>query len=120
MTATDRIDIVPATRELLERFYGGPPIREVNAVAALKGGKIIGVAGVFHEGEVLMAFADMTDELREDKRAIVRGIHEVMQLIYQHGKETRAIADEIPGANILLTHCGFQRVNGEEYVWQTL
>ena len=58
--------IVHATAELLKRFYGESPKRTQKAVAAVKDGKVIGVAGVYVDDERQVMFADLTDEILGD------------------------------------------------------
>jgi len=109
------IEIVPATAEHVLALYSEPPGRTLRAVAAVDGGRVLGVAGTYKDGDNTIVFAKMTDELRADKRAIVAGYRKVMRLF---GRRVFAVCDTtIPAAAGFLEHMGFQQMEGEVYVW---
>jgi hypothetical protein len=60
--------IVPATPDLLKRFYGDAPRRTVRALAAVLEGEPLCVAGIYRDGDRLVGFADMRPEMRERYR----------------------------------------------------
>lgn len=110
--------IVPATAALLERFYGFVPKRSQRAMVAVKDERVIGVAGVYTDDERLVMFTDLTDELRHDKRTMVRGIREVMKLATRRDLPVYAWADpEIEGSERLLDHVGFEHIRDRVYRW---
>lgn len=110
--------IVPATAELLKRFYGEAPKRTQKAVVALAGERVVGVAGVYVDEERQVMFSDLTDELRRDKRTVIRGIRAVMQLASAK-MPVHALADpQIEGSETLLEHMGFKPLEGRVYEWQ--
>jgi hypothetical protein len=114
------VHIVPATAELLERFYGSAPTRSQRAVVAIKDDRVIGVAGIYTEDESSVMFSDLTDELRKDKRTVVRGIREVMKLAARRALPVYALADpEVDGSERLLLHMGFEHYRDGIYRWQT-
>jgi hypothetical protein len=109
--------IVPATRELLERFYGEAPARTQKAVVAIDGERVVGVAGLYVDDERQVMFADLTDEVRHDKRTVIKGIREVMKLA-SHRMPVHSLADpEIEGSDTLLLHMGFTPLEGRVYQW---
>lgn len=111
--------IVPATQELLERFYGYTPKRSQRAVVAVDGERVIGVAGVYMDDGRQVMFSDLTDEIRKDKRTIVRGIREVLRLAAKRHLPVHALADpEIEGSETLLRHMGFEEIADRIYQWQ--
>lgn len=111
-------EIRPATAELLARFYGQAPTRTQRAVVAVDGERVIGVAGVYPDGARMVMFSELTDELKRDKRAIVRGIRAVRRLA-PAGVPVHALADpDIAGSEVLLEHMGFTPVHGRVYAWQ--
>lgn len=113
-----RTEIVPATAEMLERC-GGVPAKTVRAVAAVRGAEVIGVAGVYSSEAGWVMFADLTDELRADKRAIVRGIRAVLELVRRRRMVVVALADpEIRGSATLLEHIGFRRALGDAFLYE--
>src|SRR5690606_27629585 len=100
-------------------FYGKPPMRSQRAYVALKGDRVIGVAGIYTDTERNVMFSDLTDELRKDKRAIVRGIRAVMRLAEKRDIPTCAYADpQIEGSGKLLEHMGFVHIKDGVYQWQ--
>lgn len=112
MTAHN-IDIIPATPELLERFYGKPPVRTVNAVVAVREGEILGIAGVYLDLGRLVLFSELTDELRKHKRVIVKGIGKVKEIVQNTRLPVVSLADcSIKGSDTLLAHMGFREEDG--------
>jgi hypothetical protein len=113
------VQIVPATMELLKRFYGEEPKRSQRAVVAIKDDRIIGVAGIYTEKERSVMFSEMSDECRKDKRTVVKGIRAVMKLASARAMPVMALADpEIEGSEKLLEHMGFAPLKGRVYQWQ--
>lgn len=111
-------EIVPATTELLQRFYGEKPKRSQKAVVALKDDRVIGVAGVYVDDERQVMFADLTEDIRQDKRAVIRGIRAVMRLAGER-LPVHALADpEIDGSEVLLEHMGFRHLQDRIYEWR--
>lgn len=110
-----------ATPELLERFYGTPPARSVRAVVAVRDDKVIGVAGVYPDprhGRQIM-FSDLTDPLRAERRAIVKGYRMVLERLVRPGIPVQTLVDhDIKGADVLLKHIGFRHLAGGVYQWQ--
>lgn len=113
------VRIVPATMELLERFYGEKPVRSQRAIVALKDERIIGVAGIYTDTERSVMFSQMSEECRKDKRAVVRGIRAVMALAKARAMPVHALADPgIEGSEKLLEHMGFEHLRDGIYQWQ--
>lgn len=111
--------LVPATMELLQRFYGEKPARSQRAVVAMKGDRIVGVAGIYTDAERSVMFSEMTDECRKDKRAVVMGIRAVMALAKARAMPVHALADPgIEGSERLLEHMGFEHLRDGIYQWQ--
>ena len=103
------MNVVPATCEHLESWYGFVP--DVRAVAFLDGEAVAGVAGVYrHEGADWL-FGDI-DAVRG--KALVRGIRAVLAL---SPGPLHAFADEgVPEAAGMLEHMGFRCLGGNEFV----
>lgn len=113
------MQIVPATMELLQRFYGEVPKRSQRAVVAIKDDRIIGVAGIYTDDERSVMFSQMTEECRQDKRTVVRGIRAVMKLAMARAMPVMALADPaIEGSERLLEHMGFVHLKDRIYQWQ--
>ena len=110
--------VVPATAELLHRFYGEAPKRSQRAVVALDGERVVGVAGVYVDDERWVMFSDLTEELRKDKRTIIKGIRAVMKMTQGRDLPVHALADpEIEGSEVLLEHMGFRPITDRIYQW---
>lgn len=111
--------VIPATAELLRRFYGDAPRRSQKAVVALDGDKVAGVAGVYVDDERLVMFSEMSDEVRANKRLMVKGIRAVLKLVERDGLPVHALADqEIEGSDKLLLHMGFTHLQDRIYEWR--
>ena len=110
-------EIVPATPEMFVRFYGEPQKRTARAMAVVCGEEIIGIAGVASEAGTMVLFSELTDDLRRDKRSLVKLIRAVTPMM--EGRTVYSIADpEIEGSDILLEHMGFTKCRDEVYQWQ--
>lgn len=114
-----RTEIVPATGEMFARLQGPPPAVTVRAVAAVRGGDLLGVAGAYANESGWVMFSTLTDKLRADKRAMVRMMREVQRILARRRMSVVAVADpQIDGSDILLEHMGFERAYGDVYLWR--
>jgi hypothetical protein len=115
-----RTELVPATAEQLQAFRGQELERSVRAVAAVRDGQVLGVAGIYPGQAGWVMFAELSDDVRRDKRLVIRGYRAVQDLARRRPMPVVAIADpEIPGSDILLEHMGFQRVAPEVFLWHS-
>ena len=111
------IDVVPATPDLMQRFYGRTPARTSQAVVAVQGDRVLGVAGVYFENGYAVAFTELSDEIRANKRLIVRGYRALLPFLRAARLPVVALCDPlIAGSERLLLHYNFEpRAQG---VWQ--
>ena len=111
------IEVVYATRDIVARMQDGARHTQ-RAVAVMDGDTVLGVGGVRVEGERLVMFAEISDALRANKRALVRGMRALMKLA-DRGIQVHAAADpDIEGSDRLLAHMGFEHAQDEVWVWQ--
>lgn len=115
------ITIVPATPELLAQTRVGKPNVTMRAVVAIDDqGRPIAVAGLYAESHRLCLFSDLCDELRANKRALIRGIRALMAIAKKKNAPVHALADPaIPGSAALLEHMGFTHLTGDLYAWHS-
>ena len=110
--------IIPATSELLLRYYGKQPPKTSYSFVAVKDNRVIGVSGVYITKSRLIVFASISDELKDDKRTIVKGIAKVMKLAKEKHLPIYAICDEsIEKAVNFIKHVGFVHEYEGVYVW---
>ncbi len=103
------IDIVPATTEIVKKFYGETPPKTVHAIAAVRDGEILGIAGIFSIGMAWMMFSDMKPEILADKRAMVRALRVIRKLVADKRLPVYANPDpNAKGADILIEHAGVE------------
>mgnify|MGYP003543984032 FL=1 len=108
--------IVPLTRQILDDFCQDPPPVTVKGIAVQTEGRTIGLAGYFPDGERWILFARLSDELRADKRTIIKGIRHLVQMMRGRKLPIHAIKDDcIEGAETLLRHAGFTQIRGNLY-----
>lgn len=111
-------DVIPATAEVIRRFYGSAPTRTQMAVAVVDGDRVLGVGGVYLDGPRWVMFSDMTDDLRQKKRTLVRAVRAVQAMISRRTIPVVALADpQIPGSDVLLRHMGAEHVSDGVYAW---
>jgi hypothetical protein len=115
------ITIVPATPELLAQTRVGKPPMTMRALVAIdEAGKPMAVAGLYTDRHRLVLFSDLCDELRQNKRALIRGVRMMMDIARAKKAPVHAVADpEIPGSVTLLKHMGFIHLTGDLYAWRS-
>ena len=105
--------VLPATEAMIERFYVGRsdmrPGMTTKAVVALQRGEPVGLAGGYLDttnGRAVL-FADMTDDLRSNKRLMLRFLRSALAAARSFGVVVHSLADpDIEGADRLLEHLG--------------
>lgn len=111
--------IVPATVELLTRFYGAPPQRSMRAFVGVLDGEVLGVVALIPDGSRLGLISDVKAHGRMFRKAIVRGAREIMALAEQIGAPVHAAVDPgIPCAERFLERLGFYRITPEVFEWR--
>lgn len=115
------ITIVPATRELLAKTRVGTPNMTMRALVAIdEDGKPVAVAGMYADRHRLVLFSELSDQMRQNKRALIKGIRQLMAIAEQKKAPVHALADpEIPGSAALLKHMGFKHLTGDLYGWHS-
>lgn len=113
-----RTEIVPATKEMIENFMGRKLVKTVRAVAAVRTDKVVGFAGLYSDYTRTIMFSKLSDELREDKRGLVRLIKTMHELSKPRAPIYAEADMEIEGSAKLLEHMGFRPVRDNLYVWE--
>lgn len=99
-----RVKIVPATPEIMRKVF--PTFRSVRAIAAVRGDEVLGVAGIYPDAARLVLWGYLTDELRRDKRTLLKAVKVLKTILPKQHIES--LADpSIPGSDVLLRHVGF-------------
>lgn len=110
--------INPATPELLERFYGRLPERTSQAIVAMEGERVVGVAGLYRDGARLVVFTEL-DGVRADKRLIVKGYRALLPIMRAAGLPVLALCDvTVKGSELLLLHYKFKPIGVGVWQWQ--
>lgn len=99
------VEFVPATREHVLAFYGETYPMTIRAVAAVRDGKVLGIAGVHRMGMGYGLFSDLSDEFIKNKRDVVRGLHEI-EKITRSLKMTLYAIPQDPGNTKLIDRLG--------------
>ena len=104
-------------------FYGKYPPNRFKGFVAVMDEKIIGIGGIFYTESNLVAFTDIKPEMRQSKKAIVKGCKLVMNMVKESKHPVYAVADpKEPTATHLLERLGFiptglKNDTGETLVW---
>lgn len=114
-----KVEIVTPDRALLEKFKSIRLMKTIRAVAAVRGEEVLGVAGLYCDGTWTQMFSALTDELRRDRRGLVKISRAVMDLARPRAPVYAEADPEIEGSRKLLEHLGFKPVRGNLYVWET-
>ena len=114
------ITLAHATTEAVARAYPKRPQQTMRAILAMDEDRVLGIAGVYQQDANLVMFANLSPELLEQKRTIVRGIRLLMKLATRARLPIVALADpEIDGSDRLLEHMGFTLARGRIYTWHS-
>ena len=107
-------EVVPATAEHFQSLRGSLPPRTVRAYTVVRDGAPLGIAGVYKEGVSTVLFSELTDELRADKRSLVKLKRAVLPMLK---RGILSYADPaISGSEVLLEHLGFTEREGRIWV----
>ena len=111
--------IVPATRELLERYYGHSQSRSVRALAVVLDGEPICIGGTCRDGARVIAFAEIKPVMRERYRKTgLLLAKRVMAMIRETGVPVFTITDcNVEAAERFLEHLGFTKRAEGIYTW---
>ena len=120
-----RLILRPGTQRDYLAFYGKPPLYSAKTLVADLDGTIIGVAGIEYRRGFLYAFSDLTPEIRQFRKALVRAGDWLLRQMIQAGVPVAAVANpNEPTAQAFLTRIGFVHVgatvDGEVYEWRKL
>lgn len=118
------IEIRPAQQWMVEALYGKTIERTCEAVVALDGTKVLGMAALYPENGRLVLVARITQSAREGlckcghKRALLMAARAIMKRAARWGLPVMAQADmRIHGADRLLTHLGFTQTHKDVFTW---
>lgn len=114
------IEIVNATPAIIERFTGAPMKDTARAaLAALDGDRIVGIAGISIKPQMYLLWSDMTSELREHPKLILRGFKRLLAVAAKRSMPVYAYADPlIKNSAKLLEHVGFKHHQKCIYIWR--
>lgn len=111
------IEIVPATNELVQAYYGKPAPWTLQGYVALENGKPIGLAGLYREGPHLVAFSDIRDEMRIHKWQMLEGVRLVKRMMRRVNRPVFAkINPREESAPGLLARLGFRPLHDDVLV----
>jgi len=112
------LEIVPATQELVERFFGKPPIRTVRAVVAVKDNEPIAIGGLYLDRGRYVMFSEWKPEILKHRREIVMTMREVRKLMASVRIPVHAVASDDSNDGVILRHMGFKEQEGV-FVWHS-
>ena len=113
--------IVPATMEMIRSLHAELP-KTVRAVAAVEGGRVLGIAALYpHDGRLILCGVvapETRAEMKRHRRSLLRCVWHALAIAVKRGMPVVAIADQdIEGSDRLLLHLGFVPKNGS-YEWE--
>jgi len=110
--------VTNGTREILDKFYGEPQKETFKSIVVMDGDNPVGVAGLKVDDNKMIAFTDISDELRNHpsfKRIIILVYRRWLELLPD--MPVYAEADPtIEGSKDLLIHAGFTHYRGD--IWR--
>lgn len=91
----------------------------VRGFTALLGDRIMGVAFLTYQPNVVAAYAEMVPEGQDYPLSIMRMVRKMKALMAMVNAPIVAIADEsYPNSRAFLEHVGFKHVDGRRYVYK--
>lgn len=103
------IEVIPATRELLDRLLGDDPRPRIRAFVALLDGEPVGVAGIAYRGDKLEVFSNLRPEMMGHRLTIYRTARKIVAFLAQDWRTAYALPQaDIPGAVRFLERLGFE------------
>ncbi|BES72161.1 hypothetical protein RE428_31790 [Marinobacter nanhaiticus D15-8W] len=118
-----KLEIRPATRDMLTRYYGRPPKQSMRAWIGFLGDEMVGAAGFVIGSPYITIFSDLKPGIRGHKKEIWRGAAFIMEQAKRYKSPIMAIADpDEPTAKRFLPRLGFVFMgtctDGDVYQWQ--
>lgn len=110
------VELRPATRDDLIRFFGHAPEFTMRAIVAVKDERPIGVTGVVVTQDCAAVFSDISDELLAHKKTIVRAAKQIIGVARQFHLPICITSDE-HSSQAFLQHLGFEPVGEGVYRW---
>jgi len=86
-----KLTIRQATAEDVQQFYGRNPYRTMWGFVLVDGDAVVGISGVYADGNYRMVFSDMKDEIHARKKDIIRMAKVTMAAREARGKSVIAI-----------------------------
>lgn len=103
-----RPEIVPATPELTEAYFGRKSDKTFRGWVGVLDGKPVGLCGIYNDGGYPVVFGDIAPELRPYRKTIVEGIRRVRRMMDESRLPVMAVMSrEEPTAPALLAKLGF-------------
>lgn len=103
------IEFVPASSALAQAFYGKPWPFSFRGWVCLIEGEPAGICGLYNHDGHPVAFSDIGERFRNRRKAIVRGIHLVRDMIEASPIPVYAKANpDAPTAPAVLAKLGFR------------
>ena len=115
----EKAEIVSASPDLMQRFYGHLPKQTVRAKVVIRGEEILGVVGTYLDQGMTILFSDYTDELRAHyKVALLKSARAALSTTDPRFPVISQADPAIPGSGKLLQHLGFEPLVEEIYLWR--
>lgn len=113
-----KIHVEPATAQILASAGVNTLPKSVRAIAFTEAGTVIGWAGLYVDGPRLVMFGELSDRIREEKRALVRGYRQLLAVAARLRLPVHAKPDDdVPAAKRFLEHMGFTAGPRGIYQW---
>ena len=110
------VELLPATQDLVERYYGKRPLMSMRGVVAVEDGVPIGLGGVYRDQNRMVVFCEMKPAAKKYRKHILMAARLVLKLAYEYD-ELRAVASpDEPTAVRFLGHLGFRHEVADVYV----
>ena len=110
------IEVKNATAADIREYYGQNMPMTLKAEVFKIGDKIKGVFGIFRIGAQMVMFSDVKPELNLKSIPVLRSIKRMQKMAKESKLPVLATSDELFGPD-LLERMGFEKVEGEIYVW---
>ena len=111
--------VTNGTKELIDMYYGEPQMDTIRSIVVLDEGRPVGIAGLKLNGTSMLAFTEISDELRNHKsfkRIMVKAYRKWLEILPDTLPIFAICNPKIEGADKLLKHAGFEYFGDD--LWQ--
>lgn len=108
------MEIVPSTREHIEKLVPVMSCATVRALSAVVDGDVVAIGGVYRTGNDHAAFMHITDEMKKRPKLLLSVTKKFLSTT--QGRILATCDPSIENAENFLIHLGFRKIGGRKWL----